>query len=155
MKASTDEHNTFSMLDKEKGIPELPPVTADEYPLPAWYRAVRDVPLRELSPEDLSKANRQQIHPDHVVPTTLALLQSDPLAGDMYDGELLVSLSSVPPEYWSAHADQTEALKSVIGRAIQMDGTTDDVRKDFEDFMTRIGGSVPGGPGGLLPQGSR
>jgi CDI immunity proteins len=77
------------MLDTEKGIPESPPVTADEYPLPAWYRAVRDIPLRELSVEDLSKANRQQIHPDHIVPTMLELLQTNPLAGEMYDGSFL------------------------------------------------------------------
>jgi hypothetical protein len=138
MKFLTRGHVTFSMLDKEKGIPELPPVTADEYPLPAWYRAVRDIPLRELSVEDLSKANRQQIHPDHIVPTTLELLQSNPLAGEMYDGELFVSLKSVPPEYWSGHLNETEALKSVIGSALQADATTDDVRKDLEDFITRI-----------------
>jgi hypothetical protein len=140
----TREDATFSILDKEKGIPEMPPATADEYPLPAWYRAVRDVPIRELSVEDLSKANRQQLHPDHVVPTTLALLQSDPLAGEMYDGELLVSLTSVPPEYWSAHANEIEALKSVIGRAAQMDATADDVRKDLEDFMTRVAEKAKG-----------
>jgi len=128
---------TFALLDKEKGIAGLPPATGEEYPLPAWYRSVREIPLEELGVEDICKACRQQIHPEYVVPIVLRLLQSEPLAGEMYDGELLVSLKSIPPNYWSKHPDEAQVLKSVVEQALQIRTTTNDLRQDAEELLRR------------------
>jgi hypothetical protein len=65
MTVQPDEQITFRILDKRNGIPDLPPEAEEDFPLPAWYRAVRDIPLQELGVEDLSRANRKQIYPDH------------------------------------------------------------------------------------------
>jgi hypothetical protein len=116
----------------------LPPAEDEEFPLPVWYRAVRDICLQELGVEDLAKANRQQIHPDYVIPITLRLLQSEPLAGEMYDGELIASLRSAPTGYWSVQTKDTAVLQTVICRAIKMETTDDDLRQDLRDFLRRL-----------------
>jgi len=129
---------TFAMLDKEKGWPELPPATEEEYPLPAWYRAVQNIALDELGIEDIAKACRQRIHFEHVVPLALRLLQADPLAGEMYDGELLVSLKSVPPDYWSKNQNERQALKSVTESALREESVTPGVREDAQELLRTV-----------------
>jgi hypothetical protein len=124
---------TFALLDRERGVPE--PASGDEYPLPAWYRIVREVALDELGVEDISKAIRQKIHLEHVVPLALRRLESEPLAGEMYEGELLVSLKSVPLQYWSKHEAERLSLKSVIETALQEEAIADNVRRDAEELF--------------------
>ena len=128
---------TFAMLDRQKGIPEPLPTTGEEFPMPAWYRAVRETPLEQLGVEDICKACRQQIHLEHVVPIALQLLQSEPLAGEMYDGELLASLKSAPPDHWPAHPAEAAVLKSVCEGVRQNKSISDDVRQDVAELLTR------------------
>ena len=129
---------SFAMLDRENGLPEYPPAVEEEFPLPAWYRAVREIPLDELGIEDIAKASRQQIHLDHVIPIAIRILQADPLAGEMYDGELLASLKPVPASYWSSHPSDASALKGVIGKVLQIEATNDDVRQAAKDLLNRV-----------------
>jgi hypothetical protein len=128
---------TFAMLDRERGIPDLTPATGEEYPLPAWYRAVRETPLERLGVEDICRACRQQIHLAHIVPIALRLLQSEPLAGEMYDGELLASLKSVPSDYWPTHTADATLLKSFCEGFRKDQSVPDDVRHDVADLLTR------------------
>jgi hypothetical protein len=126
---------TFALLDRERGVPELAPAFGREYPFPAWYRSVREVPLNELSVEDISKAIRQSIHLEHVVPLALRRLEAEPLAGEMYDGELLVSLKSVPLDYWPKHEAERLSLKSAIEAALQEEAIADNVRQDAGELL--------------------
>jgi CDI immunity proteins len=128
----------FAILDREKGIPDPPPATGEEYPLPAWYRAVRETPLEELGVEDVCKACRQQIHLQHVVPMSIRILKSEPLAEEMYDGELLVSLKSVPSDYWSSHVTEATELKSICDGVQENAQLSDDVRQDVAELVTRM-----------------
>lgn len=134
---------TFALLDKRMGIAELPVTTGEEYPLPAWYRAVRDVPLNELGTEDICKACRQRIHIEHVVPLALRRLGADPLAGEMYDGELLISLRSIPAEHWSQHEAERLALMSALQQALQRAEKSSDVHQDAEEFLKTLSSTRP------------
>jgi len=128
---------TFAVLDYERGIPDLPPASDEEYPLPAWYRVVRETPLEQLGVEDICKACRQQIHLVHTVPIALRLLQSEPLAGEMYDGELLASLKSVPPDYWRSHPTEVAMLKFICEGVQRNESMLDDMRQDVVELLTR------------------
>jgi hypothetical protein len=128
---------TFAMLDREKGIPDLAPATGEEYPLPAWYRAVRETPIEELRLEDICKACRQQIHIGHVVPIALRVLQSEPLAGEMYDGELLASMKTIPPDYWPAHRPEATMLRAICEGVCGHVCLSDDVRQDVAELLAR------------------
>ena len=138
MSGETNRRLTFAMLEGEKSSGELPTRSGEEYPLPAWYRAVREIPLEQLSVEDICKACRQQIHLDHVVPIALGILRSNPLAGEMYDGELIASLKSVPANYWRDRTDEGLILKRILEKAISIEATLDDVRQDAEELLNRI-----------------
>jgi len=130
---------TFSLLDREKGITELPPVTDEEYPLPAWYCSVRDVALEDLTLGDIAKACRQQIHLDYTVPIALIRLTTDPFGGEIYEGELLASMKSVPREYWAGHLDDGDVLMSCLRKVLKTEHTSEEVRQDAEDIMKKLG----------------
>ena len=138
MSGETNRRLTFAMLEGEKSSGELPTRAEEEYPLPSWYRSVREIPLEQLSVEDICKACRQQIHLDHVVPIALRILQSNPLAGEMYDGELIASLKSVPGNYWSNRSDEGAIVRRILERAISVEPGLDDVRQDAEELLRRI-----------------
>jgi hypothetical protein len=139
MRKATSNRISFAVLDKEKGLSVLPAASEEEYPLPAWYRSVREMPIDELTVEDISKAVRQNVHLEHVVPLALRVLESEPLAGELYDGELLVSLKAVPTQYWLQHRDEQRSVKSVIEAALRSGETTEDVRRDAQELLGSTG----------------
>ena len=128
---------TFALLDGEHDAAGVKS-SGEDFPLPTWYRKVRDVPLDELGLEDVARACRQQIHLNHTVPLALKFLETDPLSGEMYDGELLVSLNSVPVDFWHKELKQAAKLKAIIGEAMGDERITDDVREDAQMLLNTI-----------------
>lgn len=128
---------TFAILDKRAGFPEPPKPEGEEFPLPAWYRSIYNTPLEQLSLEDICKACRQQIHLDHVIPIALDFLQTDALAGEMYDGELLVSLKSVPHSYWPKHPDEATELNSICEKVRNEPAVENYLLQDIEEILKK------------------
>lgn len=126
---------TFATLDEKEHVVEPAPA-GEEYPLPAWYRSVRTIPITDLPVEDLAKACRQQIHVEHVVPVALSTLEGDPVAGSMYEGELVVSLLSIAAEYWAGHPQEASSLRSVI-EAARRSGLAD-LERDLDELERRV-----------------
>lgn len=87
-----------------------PPTSA----LGDWYLSIRDKDIMELKDEDLSRACRQGLFPAALVPLVLRRLEEDPLAGDMYDGEMLASLTGVPSDYWGDNPAARRALRHLL-----------------------------------------
>ena len=56
----------------------------------------------------------------------------------MYDGELLVSLKSVPPDHWLEHEEERLALKSVAELALGHEEITSDVRNDVQEMLNGL-----------------
>ncbi len=128
--------DTFATLDRENGIAPLPERHGEEMPLPAWYRTVYHTPLEELTIEDLCKASRQQLHIEQIIPIALARLREEPMAGEMFDGELLVSLRSVGVDYWVVHRSNAAALKAIIDAA--WSNLPEDIQFDARDILARL-----------------
>jgi hypothetical protein len=126
------------MLDALEGIDELDPIDGDEYPLPAWYRRVWEIPLERFELEDICRACRQGIHLAYVVPFAVELLQKDALAGEMYDGELLNSLLSVPTEYWAQWSDEAVIVREIAESVTHSDETDDEIRATANELMRRL-----------------
>ena len=97
---------------------------------------MREIPIEELGVEGICKACRQQIHIEHVVPIALRVLQSEPLAGEMYDGELLASLKSILPDYWPTHPPEAAVLKAICEGVRGNANLSDDVRQDVVELLT-------------------
>ena len=81
-----------------------------------WYLRVRDTPIARLSLADLAVSVRQRLFLEHTVPVVLSALERDPLAGELYGGEMLVALKSVPTQYWEGHRQEAERLRAVLER---------------------------------------
>jgi hypothetical protein len=126
---------TFAELERRGGIPASSE-PSDEFPLPAWYRTVREVPLSRLSPTDIARACRQKLFVGHVVPIAVAMLQLNPLEGEAYEGELLVSLKVVPPTYWQQNPVERQAIRAVIARVLGSPDTPGDLRSDAEELSS-------------------
>lgn len=110
---------TFSELDKRKGVPPLESAQGEEFPLPAWYRAVYTIPLGNLSSSDLARACRQKIHLETVIPVSISMLRENPLAGDFWEGELMVAVASIPSPAWDSFEELKTEAKN-IGKNVIM-----------------------------------
>jgi hypothetical protein len=127
---------TLEKIEKGLRIPSPEPAREDEFPLPAWYRVVRNKPLSEFSIEDVCKSCRQNLYPEHIVPLALNLLEANVLAGELYDGELLVSLKSVPQNYWTENSDHRDFLLRIIKKT--KDRSEESLQKDLEELLIKL-----------------
>ena len=102
-------------------------------PLEMWYKAVRDKPIDEFTYNDLCKACRQQVFPEAVVPIAIERLRKEPLAGEMYDGELIAAMTYVDRKYWSAHPSQALDVTTMAKSLIQQ--VDDDLRSELAGLL--------------------
>jgi hypothetical protein len=80
----------------------------------------RKKPIESLTPSDLRALISQGISQSIVMPKALALLQTDPmLDADYFEGDLLLSVLGVAPEYWNKHPSQKQEVLAVLKRATQ------------------------------------
>ncbi len=93
---------------------------------------LRKVPVRNLSNDDLRLLLGQQIGAEWLVPIALARLSEEPLAGDLYPGDLLTAVLRTDPRHWEVHAedlaslwDVRVALVQIASHARQLLGRTD------------------------------
>ena len=76
--------------------------------------ALRKIPIEKLSVEDLRFLIGQKIGLRFLVPLALELLESNPLtAGEIYKGDLLVSVSATPEEFWAENPELNNQLVEI------------------------------------------
>ncbi|MDR1145084.1 MAG: hypothetical protein LBK71_02995 [Verrucomicrobiales bacterium] len=129
---------TFEKLDLLEGIVDSQESSIEEYPLPSWYKEVKSIPLNKLQLEDVCKACRQGIHLVYVIPLALNILKDDSLAGDMYEGELLVSMKTVPSNFWTIHKRDKSLFLSIVEK--DMNIYPNDIASDVKDIINKIKG---------------
>ena len=132
------EDLTFRDIRIKKGLePELDPVPAEgEFPLQEWFRAVYEKPLREFSLHDVARACAQGLHAEYIVPLALDALRDDPHAGDLYDGDLISSLSSMPAEFWGTYELLRDNLLAIVKQCLpELDESE---REDAERLLKQL-----------------
>jgi hypothetical protein len=102
-----------------------------------WYLSVRDKDLNGLEDGDVCIALRQRLFPDYVVPLAIERLEGDPLAGEKYDGEMIVALKSVLTSYWASQPDQSRKLKPILGSAANV--ADSELLSDINDLIAMLG----------------
>ena len=109
---------TFRNLESsDKGMSRI---SHDDSPLGKWYRSVQDTPISEFTDEDLSRACRQELFLNHIVPLAIVRLEEEPLVGEMYEGEMFVAMKSIPILYWKDHPLIWKRLLKVAERIKQL-----------------------------------
>lgn len=122
---------TFSSLEStsDKELVEQP----TDLPLERWYQRIRNTPLGDFAPGDLAIACRQGLFLDAIVPIALHCLRRDPLAGEMYDGEVIAALAQIGKEYWRIHPGQAAQLASIAHSVFEH--ADEGLRSDIERLL--------------------
>jgi hypothetical protein len=126
---------TFADLERTAGQQNAAG-ESDKWPLEEWYDEIRQIPIRRMPVGDLARACRQHVWTAQVVPVVIEALKSNPQAGELYDGELLVALKAVPAEFWAQHAELARAAKVIIERAIPE--FEDEVQADAKELLSLL-----------------
>jgi hypothetical protein len=129
---AVDLSRTIEDLDGERwGDPD-----ADATSLIRSCHALRQVPIGDLSIDDLRLLLGQEIGAEWLVPLALDYLRTDPLAGVLYPGDLLHAVLRVNPAHWESHPRDTHSLWVVREalEAIQSDTTKLLQRDDWPAF---------------------
>lgn len=130
---------TFIELEVAAGQ-NYSPTQGDKWPLQEWYDRVRSIPLSELSAGDLATAIRQGVWVDEVTPFAVSMLQQNPQAGDLYEGELIVALKCLSPTYWGKHRDLASLVRSVAKRVLK--DFDDKLKSELEELLDRMDGPM-------------
>jgi len=86
------------------------------------YHALRRKPISMLTDEELRLAVGQGIGLEWLIPLILQRLAENPFrAGDLFEGDLLVSLALVPSSYWTEHPAERSLLASEVVTAAVSD----------------------------------
>ena len=81
---------------------------------------LRDVPLAQLTPEDLRLLIGQGMSLDYIVPIAVQRVEQQPFAsGDFYRGDLLVALLRVPAAFWQQRRDWRRRVEQVAGPVVE------------------------------------
>lgn len=106
--------------------------------LVATVHRVRRKPVGELDAEDLRVLLLQKMSPETLIPRALTLLEQDPqVAGNYYEGDLLVATLHAHAAYWRDHPQQAARVEPIItafGELDPEDETHDLVREAIDGF---------------------
>lgn len=103
---------------------------SQQSPLEQWFERVIDIPIEDLTVEDLCRAIRQEVCIDQLMPKVLDVLTEDPLAGEYYDGELIAALSTIKGDVLKEQKSSFIQIKQVINQLDPSD-VNDDLKKDI------------------------
>ncbi|HFK5794497.1 contact-dependent growth inhibition system immunity protein [Enterobacter asburiae] len=98
--------------------------------LELWFERIIDVPIEELTVEELCRAIRQKLCIDQLMPRVLEVLTEEPLAGEYYDGELITALSTIKAEDLRGQKNTFTQIRQLINQLSPSD-INDDLRKDI------------------------
>jgi len=112
---------------------------ADFSSLTAWYDRAREKQFSEFSVEDWCKCVRQELYLKYLIEWPIAELRKDPLAGEMYDGELANAFTSVSHEFWMCREQAKEEVKAIFRSAY--DQYPDNVQRNIDDVLRRWNGN--------------
>lgn len=127
---------TLEEIEAQHGFTKEVTDIEDGWPLQIWYQSIRRKSLGELSVEDVSKACRQLVFPEQIVPLAVEMLETNPLAGELYEGELLAALKSVPTKHWREHPEQVKVVRATI-KALESEPDAD-TQGDCSELLKRF-----------------
>ena len=106
-------------------------------PLDQWFSQVILKPVDDLFVGEIARMLRQEIYLDIAIPCAWNELLNDPFCGEMYDGELLVSLTGVLSDHPQERRHSLyRAFSGKVERHIEAyDWADAGERADFEKYV--------------------
>jgi len=123
-------------IDRARTLDDLDPPAWEEPPHPSHLVAtchrLRSKPIGALSNGDLRILIGQKIGLLWLVPLALEVLQVEPLAeGDLYPGDLLVSVLRVPSDFWLRECHWRDRLRVIVESMPDVPGEVADEVAEF------------------------
>ena len=101
--------------------------------------ALRRKPIRSLTDEELRLAIGQQLGLDWLLRLALERLEENPQrSGDFFEGDLLLNVTRLPPDFWAVHDAERSVALRIIAKAkddvrwLDVDDETQDTILAFE-----------------------
>ena len=115
-------------LDMNKTIEDLEAVRWPEPVLRSYVavraHGVRQIPLKDLTVQDIRLGLGQQVGLEYLVPLALEALTEQPLVeAELYRGDLLVSLLQVPRDFWQEHEMYNDVINLIVEQAFKQGRT--------------------------------
>lgn len=109
------------------------------YPLQKWYNELIDKYTSEITVADVLKMIRQKELIDLAISKSIDFLKNNPLAGELYDGELLAKLYTVNNNTLQGCFDE---IRDILSKAlIQVDThewLCEDEKIEFKDLILKF-----------------
>ena len=107
-----------------------------EYALGEWFATILNKTIEELDIADISRMLRQDILIEVAVNKSVEFLKEDPVAGDMYDGQLLEVLYSVDANKYKEHIHKVKDILIKINSDISTISTFEWIcDEDFREYL--------------------
>lgn len=100
-----------------------------------WFFSIIDLPISKFSVEDISRAVRQKLFLDAVLPCAYDVLRNDPLAGEYYDGELIAAIASLSSADIQRNIKIINEIRGVLN-SINPKDLTKELQKDILKITT-------------------
>ncbi|HGV3501805.1 contact-dependent growth inhibition system immunity protein [Providencia sp. PROV259] len=104
-------------------------------PLDDWFYRVIDVPISDLSIEDICRAIRQKLFLEIILPNACNILKDEPLAGEYYDGELIASIASLSGMDISQNIGSINEIKRIL-TSLDLTELSKDLQQDILKIMS-------------------
>ncbi|MGC5326552.1 contact-dependent growth inhibition system immunity protein [Brevibacillus sp. SYSU BS000544] len=119
-----------------------PFIVDEKVPLSKWFGSVLDVKLKDLSDGDIARLIRQKFHLTYIIPEALYRLYQNPLAGDLYDAEILISMNEVKDQFWKDHNNLTSDVRDYLININEEDSKIKNIKIITEEEPEEILGKI-------------
>jgi CDI immunity proteins len=95
-------------------------------------------PIDQFTAADLRIMIGQNFGTKYLMPQALNILKSEPLiASELYEGDLLSSLVTLPKEYWNEHPEHVSQAREIASNAIKLMKEQEDIDSVDEKLIER------------------
>ncbi|WP_078576513.1 contact-dependent growth inhibition system immunity protein [Salipaludibacillus agaradhaerens] len=108
----------------------------DNSPLDEWYNTLINKDVNEIDVFDLCKMIRQNILIDLAVNKATEVLRTNPLEGDVYDGQLIELLYSIDYKEIKEHTNSLQKILQKVKQTIEIDDFM--CEEDYNEYMDLV-----------------
>lgn len=109
------------------------------YPLQEWYNQLIDKTIQEITPGDVARMLRQEMFPGLAMTKAIELLQENPFAGELYEGEILAAIAEMENSSVRSYTEELQIiLKDASERIAAYEWTYDREEDEFKEIVDSV-----------------
>ena len=112
--------------------------TKQEYALDNWYNRLISKTVDEIDIQDTSRMLSQNIFVELGIKRAIELLSIDPLAGEMYDGQLLELLYSIDLNEFKDLSQLKLLLQQINNSLPDLEWSNEEDKKEYIELLTNF-----------------